>query len=123
MTSYLDAGTYFGMTEKRRLLAIYTMVPITCNCFKFTGGGNHPSWYTVIQKRLGRGLKTGVKKLRVRVTQCPPQYELAGCHGIKSMTLIRVDYVYKFLLDLLSIKKNITKSISIHSNCKGVHFW
>ena len=39
---------------------------------------------------------SGVKKLRVRVTQCPPPpaYKLIGCHGIKSMTLIKVDNMY-----------------------------
>ena len=38
--------------------------------------------------------RTGVKKLRVRVAQCPPPYKLIGCHGIKSTTLIRVDDMY-----------------------------
>ena len=37
---------------------------------------------------------TGVNKLRVRVTQCPLQYKLIGCHEINSMTLIRVDDMY-----------------------------
>ena len=32
----------------------------------------------------------GVKILRIRVTLCPP-HKLIGCHGINSMTLIRVN--------------------------------
>ena len=35
-----------------------------------------------------RGGGSSVQKLRVRVTQCPHQYKLIGCHGMNSMTLI-----------------------------------
>ena len=46
------------------------------------------------RERWHGNMGTGVKKLRVRVTQCPPQYKVIGCHGIKSMTLIKLGDMY-----------------------------
>ena len=46
------------------------------------------------ENKIGDSTLPGVKKLRIRVVLCPPQYKLIGCHRINSMTLFKVDDMY-----------------------------